>query len=552
MAASKGSTGWLGSLWNYMGITYSLSGLQNDIENLKTDDPKPIMKYVQKIEKFRSPDKPQAMQALCNLFWKRQNNDTYRFTSRIRYLTADELSMVICNVGDEHINKYIFTGCYDPILSSYPRKDLIPLLKKHNSDNFANYLLNQGDAYSNWPFEERTYFLEYISIDVMLSVYNEYNKQNKLHPRELLICFRKMMRSKNVNKCLRIFPAVITAICAQDMKVLSLDELYFIYTNDLFPVDMNIKLFIDELKRRHPITVAKLNKNKHSIDTERTGLNRYRKSIRENVKNYNSNSDRKELEKIPSVLDDLSRSTDSLNLRYEWLISANRTQVLNETLQTALTFKQRNVHRIRSLEADDDAKQQAEISRLKDDNQKLEEQDVIITQLNEETERVKLGISGIQKEFTDLSHKCAQDSERMAALIDQNNKLMDDQKEHELVIQQLKNANNILKRKSIHAIPYEQWDTEDVVLWIMSLDNGRFEKYKQKLQENLTTEGVLGHDLKMVDSGDIRGWGVTDFRDKKYLLQQIQELVIKNENEKDDEGAVNDYNDAQGPQTAYK
>eukprot|EP01083_Nonionella_stella_P051619 137057_1 len=72
---------------------------------------------------------------------------------------------------------------------------------------------------------------------------------------------------------------------------------------------------------------------------------------------------------------------------------------------------------------------------------------------------------------------------------------------------------------------FEAWSASDVVQWIMSLDEDKFHKYEAELTKNIATENIDGQCLESLDKGDLHRLGVTDFKDKKDLLQRIKELV---------------------------
>ena len=130
------------------------------------------------------------------------------------------------------------------------------------------------------------------------------------------------------------------------------------------------------------------------------------------------------------------------------------------------------------------------------------------------------------------------------ALQKQIDQLIDEEKESQQLIKSLKEQVQSLKSKLIDPSDYEQWDTQDIIAWILNLENGRFNKYKAKLEKTLIEENVKGEHLESVDVADIKGWGVVDFGDKKSLMKWIKALVNANNNEAivstvtDHEGAV--------------
>ena len=131
----------------------------------------------------------------------------------------------------------------------------------------------------------------------------------------------------------------------------------------------------------------------------------------------------------------------------------------------------------------------------------------------------------------------------------QINKLMEDNKEMEIENNSLKIQNKELKLKVINNGNYNEWNIDDIISWILSLDDGRFIKYENILNINLREQGIDGSHLSEINELDVQGFGITNFSDKKYLTQRIKDLVEKNNQiEIDKEGVTANVDAAQ---TAY-
>ena len=100
-----------------------------------------------------------------------------------------------------------------------------------------------------------------------------------------------------------------------------------------------------------------------------------------------------------------------------------------------------------------------------------------------------------------------------------------------------------LKNSNIDTTNWRKWDHQQILCWILSLENGRYFKYENKLQIALKEESVNGNNLNQVNELDIKGWGITNFDDKKNLCFKIQQLIKKNFN--------NDMNEGSNLPTAY-
>ena len=72
---------------------------------------------------------------------------------------------------------------------------------------------------------------------------------------------------------------------------------------------------------------------------------------------------------------------------------------------------------------------------------------------------------------------------------------------------------------------YMKWNDEDILEWIMELDDGLFVEYKKTLQQSLKEENVRGVNLVNVDKMDIKIWGVIDIEHRRKLFLHIQSLV---------------------------
>ena len=106
--------------------------------------------------------------------------------------------------------------------------------------------------------------------------------------------------------------------------------------------------------------------------------------------------------------------------------------------------------------------------------------------------------------------------------------LQNDQKEKELIIQEMNIEIENLRIKLLDLSNFRLWKWDDVFIWIMSLENGRYKKYQNRLKKNLRLQDIGGQDLESIVSSDIIDLGVTKFNDKKALLKCIQTLIKQN------------------------
>eukprot|EP01084_Bolivina_argentea_P087916 158724_1 len=85
---------------------------------------------------------------------------------------------------------------------------------------------------------------------------------------------------------------------------------------------------------------------------------------------------------------------------------------------------------------------------------------------------------------------------------------------------------------------YKNWSYNDIIHWVSYLDAGRFEKYIHVLNKNLRMEKIKAEFLPDLDKHDIHRLGVTEYEDKKVLLEHFQSLGISNVVDEWDENAM--------------
>ena len=69
------------------------------------------------------------------------------------------------------------------------------------------------------------------------------------------------------------------------------------------------------------------------------------------------------------------------------------------------------------------------------------------------------------------------------------------------------------------------WNYEQIGDWILLLHNGLFRKYEAELRQSLKECNLKGRSLKLVNSDDIRDWGIKDFEHRKLLQYYLNELI---------------------------
>ena len=112
----------------------------------------------------------------------------------------------------------------------------------------------------------------------------------------------------------------------------------------------------------------------------------------------------------------------------------------------------------------------------------------------------------------------------------QMNKLLDENKEMEIRMNELKAEKELLQNKATDPSDFVNWTHVEILSWIISIDQGYFEKYRSILERELKDCDMKGSDLSLLNSNDIRGLGVKVFHDAKKLERYIQEFVQQQSN----------------------
>ena len=66
----------------------------------------------------------------------------------------------------------------------------------------------------------------------------------------------------------------------------------------------------------------------------------------------------------------------------------------------------------------------------------------------------------------------------------------------------------------------------EIIDWICSLDDGKYQVYAHALHENLKKENIKGIHLKELSKSDLHRLGITDFSHKKAIIKYIKALTL--------------------------
>eukprot|EP01084_Bolivina_argentea_P174215 301771_1 len=202
-----------------------------------------------------------------------------------------------------------------------------------------------------------------------------------------------------------------------------------------------------------------------------------------------------------------------------------RSALLNVIKQVTSGINVKYSQRIEEIEAINNKKTIHVVNQMNVEVKQQYEQkiSVLSEQFNKEMQRVK------ESHIKQLS-KLNTANDAMKQKI---NMLEDEKKEYEMTINELKNQINILKVKALDRLDVEnftQWDSNDVLNWILSIENGIFGNYKSKLKLEIMDGEITGQDLTTITIEDIKNLGVTKFGHRKLLQSNIEKLIKINNN----------------------
>ena len=189
----------------------------------------------------------------------------------------------------------------------------------------------------------------------------------------------------------------------------------------------------------------------------------------------------------------------------------------------------------------------SEMDGLKDENEKLrKENEELRNKPNDKSDANKTNLEKIHElemiiqalevqnqEMELLKVENNEMKENIAGLTEENEKLKMENHELQNVIKSMKEEAE--KKKDI-----KSWDEHDVLLWILNIDNGLFEKYKHDLEKEIIESQISGLDLFDCDINDIARFGIKKFSDRKILQRNIQKLKEKHYGKSEDVMIEND------------
>eukprot|EP01084_Bolivina_argentea_P288353 494890_1 len=127
-------------------------------------------------------------------------------------------------------------------------------------------------------------------------------------------------------------------------------------------------------------------------------------------------------------------------------------------------------------------------------------------------------------------HKSEVDSlkEQIKIQSEKNNELNDEVKECKMELMEVKKELNELKKKCIDVSRYNEWSSDEFVNWICSLDDGKYEKYENKLRNIFIEEDISGEAIPHIQKNEWKEWGITSYMDRTNLDKHLKNLLNQN------------------------
>ena len=111
-------------------------------------------------------------------------------------------------------------------------------------------------------------------------------------------------------------------------------------------------------------------------------------------------------------------------------------------------------------------------------------------------------------------------------LREQNNNLMDEQKEKDLLINELKDKIKKLNMKPLDYTKWKEWDTEQVYKFIMNIyDDNTLDEYKDDIYKEIFESEYTGDDLDGLELNDIKSFGIKKIKIRKKVYYAIKQLT---------------------------
>merc|ERR1712113_1352096 len=144
--------------------------------------------------------------------------------------------------------------------------------------------------------------------------------------------------------------------------------------------------------------------------------------------------------------------------------------------------------------------------------------------MNEHQEKVNLYESRIMS----LEQALSESKATVDRLKEEIESLSEECKENKLALNEMRSELEAMKRKqNMDVRKWREWDSDEVVDWICSIEDGKYMKYEEGLRSAFREEEVNGSHLTAIGKSELRDWGIKSFSDRLGMEKQIQQLVAQ-------------------------
>lgn len=108
----------------------------------------------------------------------------------------------------------------------------------------------------------------------------------------------------------------------------------------------------------------------------------------------------------------------------------------------------------------------------------------------------------------------------------------------------IQDMEGIMKKLSTpDCMKYKSWNISQIVLWIRSLEEGKYSKYYEILENGFKEGEIIGSDLPEISSSDLASppFNIKNFRVKKDLVKHFKSLLQPQQKGIENEGAPTAY-----------
>eukprot|EP00483_Globobulimina_turgida_P012892 UN12916 len=126
----------------------------------------------------------------------------------------------------------------------------------------------------------------------------------------------------------------------------------------------------------------------------------------------------------------------------------------------------------------------------------------------------------------ELNDKNAAMNQELNGLKQEINNLLDDRKEMELEINELREENERLNGNNLDYSLWREWDSKKVFYFIMNtVNDGSLKPYQESIKKEIFESEYTGEDLADIEKDDVKAMGIKKISVRKAVFKSIQNLT---------------------------